>query len=161
MKFAPESIAMRAASEADRDLLWRIFRDSMRESITAARGGNWDEQRERRQFFDQLKLVGTLLIFVRNGGLKPAGDDHCAGFMTLEAIEGWVNLNTICIDPPFQSGGLGAHVVRSLQSQARQQGRPLRLSVLKANPGARRLYDRLGFSVCSETEHHIHMEWRT
>ena len=146
----PDSISQRAASADDRDLLWRIFRASMQQSITAARG-SWDEQRERQQFFDQLDLASTKLLL---------HNSQIVGFFSLSQVEGIPNLHTICIDPQYQNSGFGASVVRDLISQAARAGLPLRLSVLKSNPAARRLYDRLGFHTRAESDHHIHLEHR-
>jgi GNAT superfamily N-acetyltransferase len=52
----------------------------------------------------------------------------------------------------YQDRGLGSQLIRSLVAEARQVGASLRLSVLRGSP-ARRLYERLGFTVHEETEH--------
>ena len=43
-----------------------------------------------------------------------------------------------------------------LLSQAASRGLPARLQIYKSNP-ARKLYERLGFGVESETDHHVVM----
>lgn len=50
------------------------------------------------------------------------------------------------VAPAWQGRGVGARVLGALLETADQQGLPVRLSVLHANP-ARRLYERLGFRV--------------
>jgi ribosomal protein S18 acetylase RimI-like enzyme len=67
-------------------------------------------------------------------------------------------IHTICIVPEHQNRGTGTEVVRSVIVEAETQNMPLYLSVLKVNP-ARRLYERLGFVVIEETEHHFRMKF--
>jgi len=57
--------------------------------------------------------------------------------------------------------GLGASLIRKTLAQARRNGRPcVRLHVLSNNPGAMRLYQRIGFTVVGAEGAHLRMEWR-
>lgn len=57
--------------------------------------------------------------------------------------------------------GLGTSLIRKTMAQARRQGRPcVRLHVLANNPGAIRLYQRLGFDTVGAEGAHLRMEWR-
>lgn len=58
--------------------------------------------------------------------------------------------------PSLQGQGFGQEIIQSLVGEARREGASLRLSVLKANP-ARRLYERLGFTVVLEKAHAFEM----
>lgn len=58
--------------------------------------------------------------------------------------------------PSLQGQGFGQEIIQSLVSETRREGASLRLSVLKANP-ARRLYERLGFTVVLEKAHAFEM----
>jgi len=42
-------------------------------------------------------------------------------------------------------------------AEGRRHNLPVRLQVLKVNR-ARKLYERLGFEACGESETHVHME---
>jgi len=53
--------------------------------------------------------------------------------------------------PPHQRRGIGGQLVRTVVAEAGSAGASLRLTVMKANPQARRLYERLGFTVVSES----------
>lgn len=58
--------------------------------------------------------------------------------------------------PAYQGRGLGAAIVRDVIAEAAASGLPVTLQVLKINP-ARRLYERLGFTITGETETHYQM----
>ena len=58
----------------------------------------------------------------------------------------------IQLKPGLQGQGLGTQLIQSLIDEARKAEASLSLQVLKANP-ARRLYERLGFAVLTETTH--------
>lgn len=61
--------------------------------------------------------------------------------------------------PALQGSGIGRALLEELLAEARQAGATVRLSVLKLNP-ARRLYERLGFVVATESEHSYEMVCR-
>jgi RimJ/RimL family protein N-acetyltransferase len=54
-------------------------------------------------------------------------------------------------DEGRQRQGIGTSVIQQVLDEARRSGKPVALQVLKVNP-ARRLYERLGFSVTGENE---------
>lgn len=62
------------------------------------------------------------------------------------------DLIQIQLIPEFQGRGLGTQILRDLMAEAKRAGASVRLSVLERSP-ARRLYERLGFSVLEEDEH--------
>ena len=70
-------------------------------------------------------------------------------------------LSELQILPHHQNKGVGTAVIELLIQKAKESGIPLRLQVLHANNGARRLYERLEFAVIpGEGVTHVHMEWR-
>jgi GNAT superfamily N-acetyltransferase len=66
------------------------------------------------------------------------------------------DLIQIQLAPSLQGQGFGAQLIQSVISEARDAGASLKLDVLKANP-ARRLYERLGFTVIADTAHLFEM----
>jgi ribosomal protein S18 acetylase RimI-like enzyme len=86
-------------------------------------------------------------------------DGEDAGVLQVESYVDEIFLALILIAPAFQGQGLGTAVICDVQAQARAAGLPLTLQVLKANPRARRLYERLGFEVVEEREERYVMRW--
>ena len=137
----------RDATAADIDFLANAFLRAMRPYITAARG-SWDQVKEDRQFREQLHLSSTRIIL---------DEGNSVGFYMTHDEGHDLELHTLCIVPEYQRHGLGTAVVRQIIAQAQKSKRGVALSVLKANLGARLLYQRLGFVIISETDHHYRM----
>lgn len=135
------------AADDDIPFLTDVFLRAMQPHITAARG-LWNEAQEREQFLDQLSLRSTSVI---------RHDDTPAGFVTAIEHSRHIELHTLCIAPEFQGRGFGTTVSRQLIADARSQRLDVNLSVLKSNPRAYVLYERLGFARIGESVHHIHM----
>ncbi len=83
-----------------------------------------------------------------------------AGRLRIVRPGGEIFIGGIQILPKYQRAGLGSRVVRSVIDEARGQTLPLTLEVEKDNPGAKRLYARLGFNVVAELEYQERMELR-
>lgn len=142
-------VQTRPASEADLPFLERVFLCALRDAITAARGG-WDEARERRQFHEQLDLGSTSVI-------RHCGQD--VGFLMVVNRGSTSTLHTLCVLPEWQGRGVGAKVTLDVIGAAAEARRALELYVLKTNPRARAFYERLGFRVVSDSEHHDRMHF--
>ena len=65
-------------------------------------------------------------------------------------------LEAVMILPEYQNQGLGESAVRFVMEEAAKAGLPVCLQVLKGNP-AKRLYDRLGFTVMGQDDCYIKM----
>ena len=76
----------------------------------------------------------------------------------IEARPDSLYIHEVQITPPFQRRGIGAMIVRSVLARAAQREVFVALSVVAANPGARRLYERLGFEVTHEEPPFIYMQ---
>jgi ribosomal protein S18 acetylase RimI-like enzyme len=137
---------LREAAKDDREFLWRLHRATMKDYVGATWG--WDE-RFQREFFDERFDPGKLRIIVVEG--------EDAGMISTARCEEAMELVSIRVAPAFQGRGIGARLVKEFLAQAREEGRPVELSVLKANPRAKKLNERLGFGVTSETETHYRM----
>ena len=114
-----------------------------------------------------LRMV-TMAEYIAASGQELSEDDHRARVLTdfehIRVIEldgaavgmikvvrkpdAW-QLVQVQVQPDQQGRGIGAKVVGELVTDARGAGVPVTLSVLKVNP-AKRLYERLGFSVVCE-----------
>jgi GNAT superfamily N-acetyltransferase len=68
------------------------------------------------------------------------------------------HLIQIQLVPELQGHGLGAWLIEGVLAEARKAEASVELDVVKGNP-ARRLYERLGFSVIAENPHTFDMRF--
>jgi ribosomal protein S18 acetylase RimI-like enzyme len=138
----------RGAAAADYEPLYRLHIDTMREYVAATYGcwddsvqagmfrEAWERTRERRVLADGEEIVATWLIEHRDA-------DVYLAFVEVASMQ--------------QSRGIGTGIVRGLIRAAQDRGVPATLMVMKANPRARRLYERLGLTAVRETATHYEM----
>lgn len=137
---------LRPATDEDYDFLWRVASTTMHRYVAAiwAWEDKWQEQRFRAKFDAPKWQIITV-----------EGQD--AGGMSV----GWhatsVSLEYLYLLPSFQGQGIGSAAVRRLIAEAYSAGVPLTLDVLRSNPDALRLYERLGLRVVGENEERFFM----
>jgi ribosomal protein S18 acetylase RimI-like enzyme len=100
----------------------------------------WDEDEQRSGFATQWKLDEVRIISV---------DGNDAGWLQAAELPAEIRLQKFFILPEYQRSGIGSEVLSQLLAAWRPTGKKIVLRVLKNNP-ARRLYERLGFSVIAE-----------
>ena len=72
-------------------------------------------------------------------------------FIDQETLQNEWYLDTICVDEKFRGKGVGSALLAALPKIAQRDGyTTIGLSVDKANPHAKRLYERHGFQVVAE-----------
>jgi ribosomal-protein-alanine N-acetyltransferase len=70
------------------------------------------------------------------------------GFCAFWLVVDEIHINNVAIRPAFRGRGIGTALMRRVLEEARRLGaRRATLEVRASNEGARRLYERLGFSV--------------
>lgn len=140
----PPGVTVRLADPTDLDALYGIHREVMREYVEAT-WGPWDEEWQRAHFEETFPAQRLQVVL---HGYDIAGAIDCQRHRDRWAI------NSIEVAPEFQNLGIGTWLITRLRQQARGEGVPVTLQVLKANAPARRLFDRLGFAVVDETATH-------
>lgn len=143
------SYSLRQATEDDHDFLYALHASTIRQAVEAT-WGPWDEDFQRQWFKDHWDPRPQQIIVVE-------GQD--VGVLKLERYQDELFLALIEVAPDWQGRGLGTAVIRDVQAQAREAGLPVTLQVLKGNPMARRLYERLGFEVVQEREKRLVMRF--
>ena len=68
-----------------------------------------------------------------------------------------ISLDYLYLLSPFQGQGIGSAIVRRLIAEAYSADVPLTLDVLRSNPDALRLYERLGLKVVGENDERLFM----
>ena len=109
----------------------------------------WDEAWQRRYFWERFAPEKLEIIEL---------DGASAGCISVEQHEDHIFLELIEVAPRYQGRGVGTKLIDDLLVEGDRRGLPVRLSVLRANEPARRLYERLGFETTRETEERIYME---
>lgn len=141
-------ISLRPVEAPDVPALYALHRDAMGDYIVAT-WGPWDDALQRR-FFEDRVARGRLQVIEVDGGV--------AGMWEVQERTQSLHLENIEIASWLHRRGIGRHLLRALQDDARGRGCPVTLQVLHVNP-ARALYERLGFVVTGEDETHIQMRW--
>jgi len=139
---------LRPATQEDFDFLYQLHVLTMKEYVELTWG--WDEAVQRRGFGEDFRPERLAVVVVDGTDVGRLGIVREPDRLFLASIE---------IAPDWQRRGLGTEIVTDLLREARGGGLPVVLMVLKVNP-ARRLYERLGFTVDAETPTHYRMAAR-
>jgi len=134
-----QSYSLRQATGDDFAFLYDLHRTTIREAVEATWG--WDEAFQHRRFREHFDPAGSQIIVV---------DGRDVGVLQVEEWGDEVFLGLIEIALSHQGRGLGTRVIKDVMAVAHAEKRPVHLHVLRTNPRARRLYERLGFLVDEE-----------
>ncbi|WP_342705563.1 GNAT family N-acetyltransferase [Burkholderia arboris] len=141
------AISLRTASDTDLPFLLTLRRLTMTEHLQRVGAPTDDaahDQRIRAHFDDAMIVCeGAAAI----------------GLLKVTRAAGEWHVHQIQILPAHQGRGIGEAVLNALLADAAREHVPVSLSVLHGNP-ARRLYERLGFRLASETGTSASMIWR-
>ena len=109
----------------------------------------------QHRHFVQVGTSGAWWIVCREqaGTVQPIGRLYLAeGVHTVTVVD-------ICLLGAYQSQGLGTALLRQVMDEAALAGCSVGLHVAHGNPGALRLYLRLGFAVQEDIGSHLRMQW--
>jgi ribosomal protein S18 acetylase RimI-like enzyme len=142
---------LRPATPWDKEFLFRLHRETMRDVIEKTWG--WNEGWQRLDFEKRFGQCEVTIV-------EALGRD--AGGLWLEPSPTLLYIANIQVLSHLQGRGIGTAVLQGLIAKAAAQPIALELSVLQANPRARQLYERLGFTVINEGSPLIRMRhgWR-
>jgi ribosomal-protein-alanine N-acetyltransferase len=75
-------------------------------------------------------------------------EQRVAGFCAFWLVVDEIHINNVAIRPALRGQGIGTHLMRRVFEEAKRLGaRRATLEVRRSNEAARRLYERLGFTV--------------
>lgn len=145
------TIALRAATVGDLEFIFELHKATLGPYVDQVWG--WDDD-DQRAYLDRTIDIATTQIIVVDG--------VDAGRLNLADQDGDVYIGLIEVDTDFQRQGIGTRILRDVLNDAFNAGRGVRLSVLKVNSDASRLYQRLGFvehraDEGAETDVRVHM----
>jgi ribosomal protein S18 acetylase RimI-like enzyme len=134
----PRQTILQQAKAEHYDFCLRLFLLTMRPYMQEL--NVWDEEEQRSSFATHWKVEEVKIISV---------DGNDAGWLQVTELPAEIRLQKFFILPEYQRSGIGSEVLSRLLATWRPTGKKIVLRVLKNNP-ARRLYERLGFSVIAE-----------
>ncbi|MEZ4590034.1 MAG: GNAT family N-acetyltransferase [Chloroflexota bacterium] len=140
-------LTKRLATLDDYDFLYALHRAALQESV--ARLWGWDEAWQQNYFqqkFDPAKREV----------LQWQGQD--VGTISVREEEDELYVAMIAILPEFQGRGWGTAVLQNIIHHAQQTGKTVTLHVLKTNPKAQKLYERLGLQIIAEEDYKFKMQ---
>jgi ribosomal protein S18 acetylase RimI-like enzyme len=140
-------LRLRAASCSDAEFIYRLVETTMRGYVEKV-WGSFSEDYTRKHTEEAIASRSYSVI-------ELDGDD--IGALAVERHDTHIQLTQLYILPAHQNRGIGTYLVRQVIAEARDAQKPLRLRVLSVNP-ARRLYEREGFRVTSQTPERFFME---
>jgi ribosomal protein S18 acetylase RimI-like enzyme len=86
-------------------------------------------------------------------------DDERVGRLRVARTTDYIELCGLQLLPHVQRRGIGTAIIEDLKARAAAAGIAFDLGVEKDNPGAHRLYERLGFVQVGETEQEYKLRW--
>jgi ribosomal protein S18 acetylase RimI-like enzyme len=152
-----DSITLRAVTDTDSSFLLELYQSSRGDDL---RGLGWDEERIREflgmQYEAQQRFDAN--EYKRSNNQVILRDGESIGRLMYEPRENEIRCVDIALMPEYRNAGVGAHLIRQLQAEARRSNKPLRLQVIRFSRAVG-LFERLGFQRISETGTHFQMEW--
>jgi ribosomal protein S18 acetylase RimI-like enzyme len=133
--------SLRPAGPEAAEFLYSLMAETMKEYVTAIWG--WDEPFQRDRFSGSFDADRWQLVII---------DGLAVGAVSVERSDNELYLRNIYILPAQQRRGIGTAILNQLIEEADRAAVPLTLYVMKSNPGARQLYQRLGLTIRDEIE---------
>jgi GNAT superfamily N-acetyltransferase len=154
---APPPYQLRSAGPEDEGFLFHLYCTTRAEEVAA-----WGWPPVQRDLFLQMQYRGLTQQYAQLRDTEHQlilRDGHPAGRLLVARWPEQLRVVDVALLPEYRGSGLGTALLRALQAEAKEAGKPLRLRVLKTNPAAR-LYARLGFVPLDDDGLYVQMEWR-
>lgn len=141
------NVQLREATTADAEFIYELVEKTMRAYVEEL-WGSFSEGYNRKNIAETISSRTYSIITL---------DGRDIGALAIERHDTHIQLTQLYILPSHQNRGIGTYLVRTLIEEAKASRKPLRLRVLSTNP-ARKLYEREGFRVTSQTSERFFME---
>lgn len=110
--------------------------------------GKWNDVQQHEMFEAYINERENYITIIEVNGKN-------AGFIDVSESGDFLEIGNICLIPEFRGRGIGSTFFQSILEERPNQN--MKLRVFKTNP-AKKLYERFGFKVTSETQTHLYME---
>ena len=146
--FEEKLLNMRPCLESDKDFVYQTKKITMKKSVVKI-WGVWDEVFQKDRFDKNFDSNITQIVQYLKTDI---------GIFVVEEFSDRFQVDNIQLLPEYQNKGIGSFLLISLIKKAKKIGKSVTLQVLKSNPEALKLYERLGFKNIKETEFHFQMK---
>jgi len=153
------NITLRPALEEDEEFLFTVYAGRRRQEMAA---WGWDEAQQMAFLRMQFRAQHISYSY----GYADADhriillNEHPIGRILVDRTEQDILLVDIALLPEYRNAGIGSRLIGELLDEGARKRIPVRLHVEKSNPGAARLYERLGFKYTQESADRFEMIWR-
>jgi ribosomal protein S18 acetylase RimI-like enzyme len=141
------AVAVRPATTTDGAFAFQVWKASMAAYVDATWG--WDENAQRQR--QQEEFIAAPPQIIEVGG-QPIGT------LIVKHEADHIYLSGLYLLPEHQRCGYGSHILKGLLAEGQAHNLPVRLRVLRVNPQARHLYERMGFVAAEEEKSFVVME---
>ncbi|MDO8907155.1 MAG: GNAT family N-acetyltransferase [Pseudohongiella sp.] len=131
-------ITFRKAEMEEMDWAYQLFKSGLQQYIAETWG--WNELFQHHSFLANLPASSFIIASLC--------EEDIGGYCLKNKTD-HLYLEMLLLTPQRQRKGLGTQIMQHVMLQAKLQGLPVHLSVLKNNP-AHKFYRQLGFSVYAE-----------
>lgn len=150
-------VALRPATPADRDLLFRVYASTREEELAPVPWSPEAKEAFLRQQFDaqdtwwRTHYAGATFEVV-------VVDGRDAGRLYLWEGPSEIRVVDVALLPEARRGGAGTRLLRDVQGRAATAGKTVTIHVERMNP-ALALYERLGFRLVEDKGVYLFLEW--
>ena len=142
-------VTLRPATAADREIVHQLLLDTSKGYVEQTWG--WSDEIEQLVDADFENWFNP-----PSSGQIVQAEGRDVGYLKVADHEDGVLLDMVLLDPTYQGRGIGTALITDVVTEAHARGETVVLQVLKVNP-SKRLYERLGFVVSAELDHHYLM----
>ena len=140
---------LRDAANSDHDFIYQIKKQSIYPYVERLFG--WDEEYQRNDFESDFNMHDFKII---------EADERSVGFVQTTENEYRINLTELHLLPAYQGRGIGSDIIRGINARAVRNNKYVTTGCFIANERARRLYERLGFSLKEKTNTHYVFQYQ-
>ncbi len=151
-------VTLRTVTPDDQDFLFQNYVATRADDLTFA---GLDER--QREFLLKMQFNAQQQSYAAH---HPQADHHIvlvdeqpAGRIMVNRTGEAIAFIDIALLPEYRNAGIGTYLIKELLSESVAKNLPIRMHVRKANVGALRLYERLGFSVRGDDGMYLSMEF--
>jgi ribosomal protein S18 acetylase RimI-like enzyme len=151
------SLTLQQAGAGDRDLLLQIYGSTRADELALT-----DWTNEQKAVFTEMQFEAQHRYYTANYPdarfLVIEQDGVPAGRLYVVRWPGEIRIIDIALLPRHRRQGIGSHLLREIQEEARRDGLAVTIHVERFNP-ALRLYERLGFQLVEDGGVYLLLRW--